>query len=642
MSTDQVQMKLNCFPQKKYFLGGGGGSGSGNSSGSGSSNKSLVDVFLKKSLSEHSILDMDSNNKNSSLQSNSSGSLDSSMRSVDPNTGTVYERGKILGKGGFAKVWEVEDMTSNAIFADKVISKDVFVKKKTTAEKVKREIAIHRHLRHVNVVAFRSYFDDGKNIHIIMEHCAKKSLLHIMKNNTLMSEERTRHFMTQICAGVQYIHSRGILHRDLKLGNMFLTGSDVVKIGDFGLATRIECASVSTLCGTPNYIAPEVLLKQSHGVEADVWAMGCMAFAMLTGKPPFETKNLETTYAKIASNEYDLPDHLSPAVTALIRKLLHPDPTKRGNLRTDPNEEHLLLHRFLRGDQPAPFTNPPLSVTSAQSPLQRGAPSSKSGRSHSRTVPPPMLNLAASLSQLISTLDCVLNSTRVAYGSPRHAPKAPALPVPFVSKWIDYSNKYGFGYQLSDKTLGILFNDASSIVRVGSSSLCQFTTAPAPSSSSPSGRHASSELSQFDIHFPASHTRHQARLLQHFAEYMEENLADGKVGGVDHDAAGVGVSGRRPVQLVKWRRSETSIVLLLDNHSVQVNFLKTHQKALFWKGSQGQKEVIFVTFLHTASEETGPETIPLTEANNSYRDILNAARENIAFLQSGISSSYPS
>ena len=114
-----------------------------------------------------------------------------------------------------------------------------------------------------------------------------------MKNRKVLTEPEVRYFMVQICEGVRYIHRRGILHRDLKLGNMFLTWDMTLKIGDFGLATTMpsdangSSGEANTLCGTPNYIAPEVLRKQGHGVEADIWAMGCMMYACLFGTPPF-------------------------------------------------------------------------------------------------------------------------------------------------------------------------------------------------------------------------------------------------------------------------------------------------------------------------------------------------------------------
>ena len=107
-------------------------------------------------------------------------------------------------------------------------------------------------------------------------------------------------YVSQICSGCLYIHQKKILHRDLKLGNMFLTFDNTVKIGDFGLAITLEAQSkistetkCGTLCGTPNYIAPEVLMKKGHIRESDYWAIGCMTYALLIGHPPFETDTLK-------------------------------------------------------------------------------------------------------------------------------------------------------------------------------------------------------------------------------------------------------------------------------------------------------------------------------------------------------------
>lgn len=169
-----------------------------------------------------------------------------------------------------------------------------------------------------------------------------------MKNRKVLTEPEVRYYMMQICEGVRYLHRKSILHRDLKLGNMFLTWDMTVKIGDFGLATQHQASlsSVSTLCGTPNYIAPEVLKKQGHSYEADIWALGCMMFAMLVGTPPFETKSLGRTYAKIAANEYDIPERLSPSAQSFISMLLHPDPKNRGHLHQAGHPADLLSHPF--------------------------------------------------------------------------------------------------------------------------------------------------------------------------------------------------------------------------------------------------------------------------------------------------------
>lgn len=96
----------------------------------------------------------------------------------------------------------------------------------------------------------------------------------------------------------RYLHDKKIIHRDLKLGNLFLNDDMQVKIGDFGLATTLDYDGErkKTLCGTPNYIAPEMLDKKGHSFEVDIWAIGCILYTLLVGKPPFETETLKVTH----------------------------------------------------------------------------------------------------------------------------------------------------------------------------------------------------------------------------------------------------------------------------------------------------------------------------------------------------------
>ena len=111
---------------------------------------------------------------------------------------------------------------------------------------------------HPNVVKFFCSFEDENFVHIILENCSQKSLLHVLKYRSTITEPETRYYMKQILLGARYIHKRGFLHRDLKLGNMLLSLDMVVKIGDFGLACVLGDCKPGSMCGTPNYIAPEV------------------------------------------------------------------------------------------------------------------------------------------------------------------------------------------------------------------------------------------------------------------------------------------------------------------------------------------------------------------------------------------------
>ncbi len=112
---------------------------------------------------------------------------------------------------------------------------------------------------------------------------------------------------------MKYIHFNRVIHRDLKLGNLFIGEKLEIKLGDFGLATKLEFEGEKkrTICGTPNYIAPEILDgKVGHSYEVDIWSLGVIIYTLLIGKPPFETSEVKTTYKKIKSNSYSFPENV--------------------------------------------------------------------------------------------------------------------------------------------------------------------------------------------------------------------------------------------------------------------------------------------------------------------------------------------
>nr|XP_027225033.1 serine/threonine-protein kinase PLK2-like [Penaeus vannamei] len=142
-------------------------------------------------------------------------------------------------QGGFARVHEVTDLTTSKTYAGKIIPK-CRITKPHHKEKIAREIEVHRHLRHRHVVRFHHYFEDDANVYIILENCARRSLVHVLKHRRTLTEPEVRYYMRQLAEGVAYVHQQQVIHRDLKLGNMFLTEDMVMKIGDFGLATRVD------------------------------------------------------------------------------------------------------------------------------------------------------------------------------------------------------------------------------------------------------------------------------------------------------------------------------------------------------------------------------------------------------------------
>ena len=151
----------------------------------------------------------------------------------------VFRVGGLLGVGGFARVYAVTEQGSGTRLADKVIDRKVFKEKKNAKAKVEREIVLHRQLDHPNVVKFVRHFEDRQFVHLLLELCPGRTLLHLVKERGRVGEEEVARYTGQILRGLAYLHSRHVLHRDLKLGNMFLKDT-VVKIGDFGLASTFK------------------------------------------------------------------------------------------------------------------------------------------------------------------------------------------------------------------------------------------------------------------------------------------------------------------------------------------------------------------------------------------------------------------
>lgn len=151
-----------------------------------------------------------------------------------------YRKGRFLGKGGFAKCYEVSSSISENNLACKIVNKNMLVKEHHR-EKMVQEIMLHRSLNHPHIVGFNSYFEDDLFVYIVLELCEKKSLMELSKRRRVISEPEARYFLRQICEAVRYLHEdKKIIHRDLKLSNIFISASMDVKIGDFGLATVLE------------------------------------------------------------------------------------------------------------------------------------------------------------------------------------------------------------------------------------------------------------------------------------------------------------------------------------------------------------------------------------------------------------------
>uniref|UniRef100_A0A1I7Z3I5 Serine/threonine-protein kinase PLK n=1 Tax=Steinernema glaseri TaxID=37863 RepID=A0A1I7Z3I5_9BILA len=517
---------------------------------------------------------------------------------IDNQHGISYAVGRFLGKGGFARCYELIDQRSRRKVAGKIVAKKA-LEKKSQKDKMVQEIRIHQELHHEHVVEMFGHFEDITNIYIILEVCDNRSLMELHKRRKCISEEETRYFMGQIIDGVGYLHDRHIIHRDLKLGNLFLNKEMKVKIGDFGLATNInyEGERKKTLCGTPNYIAPEMLQKKGHSYEVDIWALGCILYTLLCGKPPFETQSLQETYDRIKKNHYNVPQKVSRYSHNLIDNLLNANPQKRPTIHQIRNFDFFKLGYY-------PTALPTSCLTTApkfdfvkkpiRTPLQPAQPGSFASQMELPSLQQPLNNRALRpvqeipekmermavdddqnvnpankpevndyyLSDLLKMISDVLASHREGCNPPLDDLLDPAAsPVFWIAKWVDYSDKYGLGYQLSDDSVGVLFNDKTKMMMNAAGEQLQYAD--------------QQDVEQFFVaqNFP-SNLKKKVTLLKYFHSYMQENLL--KAGQRAVPKAGDELE-RLPV-VRDWKRTRSAIGLHLTNGTLQVNFFEDHEK----------------------------------------------------------------
>ena len=243
-----------------------------------------------------------------------------------------------------------------------------------------------------------------------------------------------------------------------------------VKIGDFGLATKLEFDGERkrTICGTPNYIAPEVLEgKQGHSYEVDIWSIGVIIYTLIIGKPPFETSDVKTTYRRIRMNAYNFPENVSISDNArdLITKILNTDPGKR------PTVDEILQHPWINHEGTIPrllpastLACPPSSTYIRQflpNPNFVGKGKDLVGSNTAAQIMRPGNELTPGAKQNpMQTNRPATTSTGYPQGNGLSAPKENEV---WVKKWVDYSSKYGLGYCLSNEATGVFFNDSTKI-----------------------------------------------------------------------------------------------------------------------------------------------------------------------------------
>jgi len=218
------------------------------------------------------------------------------------------------------------------VFAVKIIEKN---QSEEELQLLQREIDIMQKLDHKNIISLEEVYDDKETIYLVMELVQGGELFDQIVSRGTYAESDAANIVRQILDAVNYMHENGIAHRDLKPENLLCSGDEynTIKVTDFGLSKDFGSASLRTSCGTPDYVAPEVLRGQPYDNSVDVWSIGVITYILLCGFPPFYGNTDQQIFEKILKVDYDFPspdwDQISSEAKDFIRKILIHDPTKR-------------------------------------------------------------------------------------------------------------------------------------------------------------------------------------------------------------------------------------------------------------------------------------------------------------------------
>lgn len=253
---------------------------------------------------------------------------------------------KVIGKGSFGKVLLVRDKETHRVYAMKMLSKEAIVRRKQV-EHTKTERNVLASTRHPNVVCLHYAFQSSTQLYLVLDYCAGGELFYHIARLGRFKEDMARFYAAQISLALGHLHSCGVVYRDLKPENVLVDHTGNIKLADFGLSKMgITSGTEGTksFCGTPEYLAPEILDRTGHGNAVDWWSLGMLLFEMLTGLPPWYTRDRKKLYERIRSAELVFPPHIGRTARSVVTALLNRDPARR--LGSQRDVEEIKAHPF--------------------------------------------------------------------------------------------------------------------------------------------------------------------------------------------------------------------------------------------------------------------------------------------------------
>merc|ERR1719409_979933 len=256
-----------------------------------------------------------------------------------------FDTQKTLGTGSFGRVRFCTHKASGQHYAMKALKKSAIIRLKQV-DHINSEKAILKTLHHPFIVNLFGSFHDSRYLYLVLEYIVGGEFFTHLRRAGRFDNETAQFYAAQIVCIFEYVHSKNIIYRDLKPENILLTADGYIKLTDFGFAKVIEYRTY-TLCGTPEYIAPEVLLNKGHGKPVDWWTLGILIYEMIVGYPPFVDEDPMGIYQKILSGKIVFPKMFDKNAKSLVKKLLTAELSKRyGNLKAGVDD--IKFHKWFK------------------------------------------------------------------------------------------------------------------------------------------------------------------------------------------------------------------------------------------------------------------------------------------------------
>ncbi|XP_054557535.1 serine/threonine-protein kinase Nek3 isoform X2 [Talpa occidentalis] len=243
---------------------------------------------------------------------------------------------RVIGEGSFGRALLVQQESSRQMFAMKEIR---LPKSSTDIQNSRKEAVLLAKMKHPNIVAFKESFEAEGHLYIVMEYCDGGDLMQKIKHQKgkLFPEDMVLNWFTQMCLGINHIHKKRVLHRDIKSKNVFLTQNGKIKLGDFGSARLLSSpmAFACTYVGTPYYVPPEIWENLPYNNKSDIWSLGCILYELCTLKHPFQANSWKSLILKICQGSMrPLPSHYSYELQYLIKQMFKKNPSQRPSATT--------------------------------------------------------------------------------------------------------------------------------------------------------------------------------------------------------------------------------------------------------------------------------------------------------------------